>query len=136
MSLKSLFVRTRFRRIARLRAESMAGRITRYLLLAEDEDLDLHRRTDYREARIVVALAAANDPQPLVTASYRIFGVHPDKVWPHIVADRKAKLGREYSQWYDAAGNLRPDVPKKPAESVGTTRERETAMISSASGLG
>jgi hypothetical protein len=63
-----------------------------------------------------------------------MFGCHPDKVSAHITAERKAKLGPEYSQWYDVAGNLRPDAPlKKPAESVGTTRERQNSLVLMAS---
>jgi len=50
---------------------------------------------------------------PFVESSYRIYGKHPDKVWPHIVAIRRSKLGEEFANWYDAAGNLRPDIPKK-----------------------
>jgi hypothetical protein len=34
-------------------------------------------------------------------------------IWPHILALRKAKLGEEFRDWYDAAGNLRPEIPKK-----------------------
>jgi hypothetical protein len=32
------------------------------------------------------------------------------------MADRRARLGKEFSDWYDQAGNLKPDAPgKKPA---------------------
>ena len=50
--------------------------------------------------------------------SYRIYGSHPDDVWPKILANRKAKLGKEFSEWYDAAGNGKPDIRKKTSVPV------------------
>jgi hypothetical protein len=114
MGLKSLFVRTRYRRIARLRRNRWRDRITYQLMLAEDQELNPQRKTDYRQASIIVLLAAKNDPHPLVTSSYICFGTHPDKVFVKQTADRRAKLGREYDRWFDAAGNLIPewlDIP-------------------------
>ena len=35
-----------------------------------------------------------------------------------MLANRQARLGAEYSDWYDAAGNLRPDAPKKDSVSA------------------
>jgi hypothetical protein len=51
-----------------------------------------------------------------VQASYRLHGLHADKVWPAIMPRRRVKLGAEFSDWFDQAGNLKPDIPgKKPA---------------------
>lgn len=61
-------------------------------------------------------LASKGNTEPFVMASYAVQHCHSDDVWPRIVANRKAKLGREYELWFDAAGNLKPDgIPKKPA---------------------
>jgi hypothetical protein len=104
-------------------ARTLTDRILARLIQSEAREVNPHFKSDHREAFIVVALAAKNDTHPLVSASYRMFGVAPDKVWPHILADRQAKLGKEYSQWYDSAGNLKPEalpspIPKKPSQSV------------------
>jgi len=43
-----------------------------------------------------------------------MYGVHPDLVWTAIQSIRKAKLGDEYSDFYDENGNLIPqrlDIP-------------------------
>jgi hypothetical protein len=80
---------------------------------AEQSESDIHLRSDYRQSWICVSLASRGERQPFVESSYRIYGKHPDKVWPHILATRKAKLADEFSDWFDAAGNLRPDLPKK-----------------------
>jgi hypothetical protein len=90
-----------------------ACRILDRLEEAERSEPDIHLRSDYRQAFICVSLASRGEREPFVTSSYRIFGIHPDKVWPNILATRKAKLGDEFRDWYDAAGNLRPDIPKK-----------------------
>ena len=90
-----------------------ACRILDRLWEAEQCEPDVHLRSDYRQAFICVSLASRGETQPFVESSYRIYGKHPDKVWPHILATSKAKLGNEFSVWYDAAGNLRPDIPKR-----------------------
>ena len=88
-------------------------RILDRLWEAERSEPDIHLRSDYRQAFICVSLASRGEAQPFVTSSYTMYGIHPDKVWPHIIAKRKAKLGEEFADWFDAAGNLRPDIPKK-----------------------
>jgi len=90
-----------------------ACRILDRLEEAERTEPDIHLRSDIRQAFICVSLASRGEAQPFVESSYRLYGKHPDKVWPHILATRKAKLGEEFSDWFDAAGNLRPDIPKK-----------------------
>lgn len=63
---------------------------------------------------------------PHVAATFTVLNWHPDEVWPRIVANRREKLGDEYSAWYDAAGNLRPDALKKDSASAGQ-RKMEVA---------
>ena len=72
-----------------------------------------HLRDDYRIAWITVRIAARGEPAPFVTATYAVLGLHPDKVWPAVVARRRALLGARYAEWW---GEALP--PKKPAQSV------------------
>lgn len=95
-----------------------ACRILERLEEAERSEPDIWLRTDYRQAFICVSLAYKGEQQPFVTSSYRVFGIHPEKVWPAIMAKRKAKLGKEFSDWYDTAGNLKPDIQKKTSAPV------------------
>lgn len=90
-----------------------ASRILDRLMEAEMSEPEIWFRQDYRQAFICVSLASRGEAQPFVTSSYRIFGIHPDNVWPQIMAKRKAKLGKEFPEWFDQAGNLQPDIPKK-----------------------
>jgi hypothetical protein len=88
-------------------------RILDRLWEAESSEPDIHLRSDYRQAFICVSLASRGERQPFVESSYRIYGSHPDQVWPKIMANRKAKLGKEFADWYDQAGNRKPDIRKK-----------------------
>jgi len=88
--------------------EAWFERITDRLLNAEMGELNPHCRDDYRQSRIIVSLCRAGDPTPLVSSSYRVYGVHPDLVFVAIQAIRKAKLGDEYSDVYDENGSLIP----------------------------
>lgn len=94
-------------------APALSRRVLDRLWNAELSEPDVWLRTDIRQAWIVVSLASSGETQPFVQSSYRMFGIHPSKVWPRIQAERKARLGDEYTDWYDAAGNLKPDIPKK-----------------------
>jgi hypothetical protein len=107
-----------------------------YLLLQEAHESNLHIKADLRQAQICLILASRGNTDPFVSSSYVMYGTHPDKVYPKMRANRMARLGEEYSQWFDAAGNLRPDVPKKPQVSSPTqdaaersTSERLAALI-------
>ena len=90
-----------------------ACRILDRLEEAERAEPDIHLRSDYRQAFICVSLVSKGEAQPFVQSSYKIFGKHPDMVWPHILDTRKAKLGEEFADWFDQAGNRKPDIPKK-----------------------
>jgi hypothetical protein len=112
--VRSLYARTRIRRNARLRTKSWCARIIARLEGVWADEENRHLRYDVRQAIAIVSLAAKGDPQPLVTSSYSFYACHPDKVWENIVSQRKAKLGKEYSQWFDKSGNYireRWDIP-------------------------
>jgi hypothetical protein len=104
-----------------------ACRILEHLQKAELSESDEWFRQDYRQAFICVSLASRGERQPFITSSYRVYGSHPDKVWPKIMADRKARLGKEFAEWYDAAGNRKLDIPgKKPSIYIDEQAERAT----------
>jgi hypothetical protein len=88
-------------------------RILDRLWEAERCEPDIHLRSDYRQAFITVSLASKGNTEPFLSASYAVYGIAPEKVWPRIMADRKAKLGKEFADWFDVAGILKPDIPKK-----------------------
>src|SRR5215471_16138712 len=101
-------------RLADALREAWFQRISDQIMNAEIAEQNPHWKDDYRQARVIIALCRANDPAPLVTSSYRMYGVHPDLVFVAITAIRKAKLGDEYSDFYDENGNLIPqrlDIP-------------------------
>ena len=95
-------------RLANALRDAWFERIIDQLLSAEAGERNPHWRTDIRQARIIVALCRAGNPDPLVSSSYEMYGVHPDLVFVAITAIRKAKLGNEYSDFYDENGNLIP----------------------------
>jgi hypothetical protein len=81
---------------------------------AEFLELNPHHRDDYRIAWICVLNAARGIAAPHVLASYAVLGLHPDRVWPAIVARRKAQLGPlHFEQFFGADA-----PPKKPSRSV------------------
>jgi hypothetical protein len=105
-------------------ASVMYRRILARLEEAEVSELNPHFRDDYRIAWITVLEAWRGSPSPHVVATYTVLGRHPDRVWDWITAWRKAKLGKNYSAWYDENGNLRPELPistaispRKPVQS-------------------
>jgi hypothetical protein len=101
----------------------LAQRIIGRLLQAEARETDPWTRDSYAIARLTVASAARGERNPHVLATYSFLGLHPDKVWPAIVARRRSMLGQHYDAWYDESGLQRtsPDhqLPaKKPPQSV------------------
>ena len=94
------------------------------LVQSEAHEVDPHFRDDYRQSFITLTLAMRGNTIPFIVASYQVYGIHPDKVWSSVLAKRKAKLGNEYRDWYDAVGNRRPDVPKKSSLPQSSKKER------------
>lgn len=92
------------------------SRVLSRLAEAEARELNPHLQCDVRIAWITVSFAARGDPQPDVAATYAVLGLHPLKVWPAIVARRKALLGRFYAEWWGEELESLP--PKKPAQSI------------------
>ena len=57
-----------------------------YLEQAELSEEDVYLRDDWRQAWVCVSLADRGVPEPFVAASYQLFGLHPDKVFPAMMA--------------------------------------------------
>ncbi|HEY6766487.1 MAG TPA: hypothetical protein VI386_17145, partial [Candidatus Sulfotelmatobacter sp.] len=69
--------------------QPLVRRILRRLVESEAEELNPWIRDDLRIARLIVAHAARGDAvrcSPQVLASYEVLGLHPEKVWPAILA--------------------------------------------------
>lgn len=106
---------------------SLVRRILARLIELEVSEPNPNFQSDYRISYIAVLYAFREVPNPLVSASYIVLGLHPSKVWPSIVARRKRLLGKEYPLFYDEAGHWRTDPlidpwmsssPRKPMQSV------------------
>ena len=92
-------------------AAAWANRVLDRLREAENHEENSHFRDDLRQSQVTLALAMRGDAAPFVIASYRIFGCHADQGFEKLMARRRAKLGREYSVWFEDNGLLKPDVP-------------------------
>jgi len=93
-------------------SQPQVERILAYLAIAEAREIDPWLRDDLRIAWLTVLYAARAYSQPFILATYRVLGIHPDRLQAAIEARRHALLG----SLYDAVMNSLP--PKKPAVSV------------------
>jgi len=75
------------------RRVDLADRVLARLEQSETKEIDPWVRDDLRIAWIATLYASQGNPQPFVDATYRVLGLHPEKVWPAIVARRAALLG-------------------------------------------
>jgi hypothetical protein len=95
------------------KTNAVSERVCARLVQAEAHEPNTSLRSDYRQAFICVSLAAKNNPQAFVDASYAVQRCHPDQVWPRIVAQRKAMLGKEYPDFFFLSNDMpRPDVKR------------------------
>ena len=72
---------------------SFSGRVLARLIQAEAHEPLVYFKDDIRQAFITVTLAARGNTMPFVVASYQMYGVHPDKLWPKMTARRNWLLG-------------------------------------------
>jgi len=86
---------------------SLTDRVLARLEQFEKHERDPWLRDDIRISWITVLWAARgvpvwcwhrNDP-PHVAATFQVLNLHPDKVWPTILARRAALLGKEQAKW-------------------------------------
>lgn len=76
------------------RSMTLAERVLLRLEKAEQRESDVWLRDDIRIAWITVLEASRGNSQPHIDATYRVLGLHPDKVWQAILDRRAALLGR------------------------------------------
>jgi hypothetical protein len=104
--------------------QPLTERILAGLEAAELHETNPHFQDDYRIAWITVLRAGRGQWIPHISATYAVLGLHPNRVWPAIVARRKKKCGRYYELFYpndsiEFVGDLvAPLPPKKPLQSV------------------
>lgn len=75
------------------KGDTLTERVLARLIQSEAHEVNPHLRDDYRQSFITVTLAARGNTMPFVVASYQMYGLHPDRVWPAILARREAMLG-------------------------------------------
>ena len=106
--------------------EHFVGRVLLRLEKAEKDESNAHLRDDIRIAWVTCLYAARNEPKPHERATLAVLGILPDQVWPRILANRKARLGDEFSRWYEADGSPLADK-KPPVPSPSKSSQRKDA---------
>jgi hypothetical protein len=105
-----------------MHSADFSERILSRLELAEAHEPNPHFQCDLRIAWITVLYASHGYLRPHVCASYRVLGLHPEKVWPALVARRRAMRGSLYEQFFGGCEGVSSDSelpPKKPVVSAG-----------------
>lgn len=107
--------------------QCLADRVLVRVEESEKREIDSWLRDDLRQSWISLSTFwHGKFPtfwDAFMDASYRMYGLHPDQVWPSIVAKRRAKLGPLYSVLYDENDLPRTEdlsvgpPPKKPVRS-------------------
>lgn len=110
--------------MARISRRDWCRRIVEYLRLAAERQENRQFWDDYCIAWMTVAKAYRGEEHPHFWATYEHLGTAPQQIWPMVMAKRRNNLGPHFSSWYDQAGNLKPDVPKKPSASEEVFQER------------
>lgn len=97
---------------------ALSWRVLSRLEDAEAREVNPHLQTDYRISWVTVLHASRGELGAHRSASYAVLGLHPDKVWPAIVARRKAQLGALYENFFSADAARSADaIPRKKASS-------------------
>jgi len=71
-----------------------------YLAAQELAEPNPWLRDDIRIAWLTILFAARGQSDPSVEATWKVLGIHPDKLWEAIVARRKAMLGPLYEEFF------------------------------------
>jgi len=108
------------------KGSSSADRVLARLIQAEAHESDPWYRDDCRQAFIVLSLALKGESQPFVSASYRMYGLHPDKLYPAILARREALLGPAGASptFKEPVG---PGNSRKPPQSIPRKQKEKSA---------
>lgn len=128
LSAKSRAVLDRARELQDDEPDAIRERILSRMALQSAKEEHAHFYDDRQVALITVIKATRGDATPYADAVRSVLHCHPDEVFAKVTQNRKAKLGKEYRLWYDAAGNLRPDIPKiEAARERRRTRRKKAA---------
>ena len=73
----------------------LTDRVLTHLEQIESHEPDPWVRDDLRISWITTLYASQGNPQPDVDATYIVLGIHPNKVWPAILARRARLLGEK-----------------------------------------
>jgi hypothetical protein len=92
-------------------SHALSGRVLVRLERAELHEPNPHFQDDYRIAWLTVLYASRDVADPHVQATAKLLGIHPDKVWKKMDAQRRATLGADYEKFFGASS------PKKPVQS-------------------
>jgi len=112
-------------------AKSPTDRIDRILARLAHRaahEADAHLADDYRQAMVAILLAARGSPIAFIESSYVCYGLHPDKVWPAILARREALLGPK--------ANPQKGANAIPEAAVGLSQVRDSSMSGVVTGPG
>ncbi|HEY1800042.1 MAG TPA: hypothetical protein VGG46_03825 [Terriglobales bacterium] len=120
--------------MARISRRAFCARVIAYLRSASEEQENKIYWDDYCIAWMTVAKAAHGESHPHFWATYEHLGTAPEQIWPMIMAKRRNNLGPQFASWFDQAGNLRPDLPKKSSGSEKFQQEK-IARVSGMEGL-
>ena len=102
----------------------ISERILARLAQAQTHEQNVWLREDIAYAFTIVSFAGRGDLSPVQSACRLIFRCQPEQVWQNVMATRRLKLGPEFRTWFDQAGNLKPDVPKKSSLPQSSKKER------------
>lgn len=110
------------------KGRELSERILARLIQAEARESLVYYEDDYRQAFICVTLASRGNTIPFVVSSYQMYGLHPDKVYPAILARRKALLGPTGADITTTQpSHVSAPASKKPSRSV-RDEERKRAL--------
>jgi|SRR5690349_14475504 hypothetical protein len=98
--------------LSELLSRAWADRIIGRLLASEKAEASPVFRTDYGQSRVLIGLCLEGNPQPFIDSSYQMYGCHPGCVFEKVMAQRRAKLGRQYSLWYDKGRKLESELAR------------------------
>jgi hypothetical protein len=116
------------------RCMTLAERTLARLEKAEAKEPDPWLRDDIRIAWITILEASRGNSQPHIDATYRVLGKHPDQVWPAILANREALLGRNFGligadapPTFQRANNLVDELSPNKSTDIPQTKKQPMA---------
>jgi hypothetical protein len=113
---------------------TLAERVLRRLEAAEKKEPDPWLRDDIRIAWITVLEASRGNRQPHIDATYRVLGLHPDKVWPAIIERHLAILGEKFALLDPSPLPNSLDIPQTNRKPMAVSRDGDAPQKTCAYG--